>query len=89
MLSLFTSRRKDSTRKRQYPHLPIPQNSGSLVKKETQEYEEVKSFIEENIMTKKDNTPHKPRQNNFLSNLPRLKMTRPSTVWPVTENEQL
>ena len=51
-------------------NLLLAQNSGSLIKKETQEPEEVKAFIEENIMSKKDKTLHKAGENYFFFILP-------------------
>ena len=57
-------------------NLLLAQNSGSLVKKETKEPQEVRSFIEETITAKKDKNLHEIGENCFL-------------VLPFTNNPQL
>lgn len=47
-------------------NLLLSQNSNSLIKNETQEPKEIKAFIEENIVEKKDKTLHKAGENYFF-----------------------
>lgn len=47
-------------------NLLLAQNSGSLIKKETKEPEEIKSFIEENIMSKKEKSLHNVGEYSFI-----------------------
>lgn len=47
-------------------NLLLAQNSGSLISKETKEPQEVRSFIEDNIMVKKDKSLHQVGENCFF-----------------------